>query len=261
LITIGCVTGLAELPTAFSNRLNRYKITPSVAPARTLAEIRRSLGIRPHENMITAEVVVVVEGLTEERTFPALLAHTNRDLRGPLASGRVRVLSTGGASTMLSVVRALARDAASCVVFLDSDEEGMRAADRIRSSGLLQPNDVFRAPQREGCTETEYEDLFDFATYEGSMNTALSLALSVEDYTDAQRRSGGRRNRCGKWSEVMAIAANSKGLEWDTIVDQAKEACANGVLEAIQTGDLAPPEWIEGIADRVSKYLREERLD
>jgi hypothetical protein len=31
LITIGCVTGLAELPTAFSNRLNRYKITPSVA--------------------------------------------------------------------------------------------------------------------------------------------------------------------------------------------------------------------------------------
>jgi hypothetical protein len=32
LITIGCVTGLAELPTAFSNRLNRYKITPSVAP-------------------------------------------------------------------------------------------------------------------------------------------------------------------------------------------------------------------------------------
>ena len=61
--------------------------------AKTLGHIRRSLGIRPQDNMSTAAVVVVAEGATEEAVLPTLLAKSDPSLEGAFSSGRVRVIS------------------------------------------------------------------------------------------------------------------------------------------------------------------------
>lgn len=226
--------------------------------AKNLTDIRSSLGIRPHENMTTAEVVLVVEGATEERVMPAILGRIEPRLINALSSGRVRVLGAGGASSIQAVVRALARDATSCLVLVDGDNEGKDAADRIRNSGLLEPKDVFRVPQREGCPETEFEDLFDRGIYLPSISASVGLTLTQDEFADYQQRSGGRHLRHAKWSKVMAMAANAQSLDWDGIAEGAKTAFANAIVAKAGTIQTDQLEWSRAIAARLVDYLAEE---
>jgi len=226
--------------------------------ARNIAELRKSLGIRPHENMTTAEVVIVVEGASEEHAFPALLSLVNPDIGVSIANGRCRVLSAGGATNIPAVVRALARDATSCTIFIDSDEEGLRTAERIRTSGLMLPTDIFRVPNREGCPETEFEDLFDIGIYLNAINEEIGFGITEDDFRDAQRRSGGRGIRFRKWADVMEVIANQRGIEWDGVEGLAKTALASSVVHNAKNNQLQRPAWLVGLANRVIHYLNEE---
>lgn len=226
-------------------------------PAKNLTDIRRSLGIRPHENMTTAEIVVVVEGTTEERVFPSVLARELPELEEPLAMGRIRVLSANSASNVPVIVRALARDAATCLVFLDSDEAGRTAITKIQNSGLLQPIDIFRVPDRDGCKETEFEDIFDPSLYITAVSEAIGLNISEEDFIRQRQRSGGRDNRMKKWSDVMAQCSNVQGRDWGSVEGDAKDAFATSVISNVSAMPGTQLNWVKGLAEQIARYLRE----
>lgn len=226
--------------------------------ADNLSDIRRSLGIRAHENMTTAEVVLVVEGASEETALPAILGALSSSLAVALSSGRARVLSAGGASNIPSVVRALARDAATCLVFVDSDNEGTSVAEKVRNSGLLQPTDVFRVPAREGCAETEFEDIFNPSIYLQAVCDATAMTISGDEFQSFRRKSGGRVSKSAKWSGVMTSIANSQSIDWATVEDDAKTAVARSIAEgatAMSPDELA---WARAISTRITKYLSED---
>lgn len=225
--------------------------------AQSLSDLRQSLGIRPHENMTTAEVVVVVEGLTEERVLPLLLARQDAELAGALSAGRVRVLGAGGGSNIPATVRALARDATACVVLVDADQEGRSAAERVRLSGFIGVNDVLSIPGRDGCPDTEFEDLFDPSLYLQELAAEVGLAITPEEFADLRRRSGSRDRRFAKWSDVMTIAARERGLDWEQISAGAKTAVANGISVATRRGEGNEQLFVRTMAARISTYLRQ----
>lgn len=225
--------------------------------AESLSDIRRSLGIRAHENMTTAEVVLVVEGASEETALPSILGTLNSNLADAFSAGRARVLSAGGASNIPSVVRALARDAATCLVFVDSDNEGATVADKVRNSGLLQPTDVFRVPAREGFTETEFEDLIKPSIYLQALCEVTGITISEDEFLSFQKRTGGKGSKCAKWSKVMASIANSQSIEWATVEDQAKTAVARSIAQIATTLPADELAWARAISTRLEKYLSE----
>lgn len=225
--------------------------------AQSLGDLRQSLGIRPHENMTTAEVVVVVEGLTEERVLPLLLGRLNAELATALASGRVRILGAGGGSNIPATVRALARDATACVVLVDADGEGRSAAERVKSSGFIAVGDVVSIPDREGCPETEFEDLFDPNLYLQELAVEVGLVLTEPEFQVLRVRSGGRDRRFAKWSIVMERAASERGMVWDDISTAAKTAVANGISAAIRRGVGVEQLFVRTIGARVSGYLQQ----
>lgn len=225
--------------------------------ADNLSDIRRSLGIRAHENMTTAEVILVVEGASEETALPSILGTQNSSLAGAFSSGRVRVLSAGGASNIPSVVRALARDAATSLVFVDSDSEGASVADKIRNSGLLQPMDVFRVPLRSGCAETEFEDLFKPSIYLQALCEAIGISISEDEFLSFQKKTGGRGSKFAKWSNVMTLIANNQSIDWKLIEDKAKTAVAKSIAENATTFSADELVWARAISTRISNYLRE----
>ena len=226
--------------------------------AHNLSDIRRSLGIRPHENMTTAEVVIVVEGATEETALPPILGRVNDLLIDAFSSGRVRVLAAGGASNIPSVVRALARDAATCLVLVDSDQEGTATAKKICASGLLQPNDVFRITERAGCIETEFEDLFKPSIYLNEVCSATDIQLSVEEFIGFQKKSGNKSTRYEKWSKVMSLIANNQSIEWAGIEDVAKRAFARALVNNVDALTQEELIWARAIAARIVRYLGED---
>jgi putative ATP-dependent endonuclease of OLD family len=225
--------------------------------ARRLADIRQSLGIRPQDNMTTAEVVVVVEGSTEESCLGSLLARVSPRMSSAIENGRVRVLSAGGASNTLAVVRALARDAANCVVLLDCDEEGNRAARKVADSGLVDRRDLFQVPSRKGCQETEFEDVFDPGLYLDQVSSACGIAITRQMFESAREQSGNQNTRMRRWSDVMATVVSACGKDWETIRDLAKEAFGSAIDGNAANIDVAPMSWLKSIAGRIATYLAE----
>jgi len=240
------------------DRVDGNDFATTARPAKNLAAIRRSLGIRPQENLTTAQVVIVVEGATEERSLPSLLARVRSQLRDPLDSGQVRVLSSLGAGNMMATIRALARDATSCIILIDSDEAGSQARQRIVMSGLVNPVDVFSVTSREGCQETEFEDAFPPTLYIDEVARACGIAANVDDFERVQRRSGSRNTRMAKWSDVMTQLATEFGQDWATLEDTAKTAFGDIIATHAENVPMENIRFIRSIAIRTEGYLREE---
>jgi putative ATP-dependent endonuclease of OLD family len=232
--------------------------TCSARPARTLSQIRNSLGIRPQDNLTSAAVVVVVEGATEENCLAALMTHVNPELSEPVAGGQVRVQSAGGVTKIVTSLRALARDAASCVVVVDSDDEGLREKDKILQSGLISRSDLFQVPGRQGCRETEFEDVFDPEIYIGEVARACGIQVGINDFQQARVQSGNQMSRMAKWSDVMSSLADAHGKDWQDIVDEAKTVFGRAIAsntERIPTRSLP---FVRSLAAQVLGYLREQ---
>lgn len=225
--------------------------------ARSLTQIRESLGIRPQDNLATAAVVVVTEGLTEEHSLPALLGATDESLVAPFLDGKARVLGCGGASNVPGVVRALARDASTCVVLLDSDHEGETAREKVIKDGLVAASDLFRVPPRAGCAETEFEDMFDPDLYFGRAAEACGITATAGDFRTARTRSGSRNTRMMKWSDVMEQLLQVHGRDWEQCMNSAKEALAGAVAdEAVEAARAAAP-LLASMSARIGSYLAE----
>jgi hypothetical protein len=239
------------------SRSDQGEHTSTIRPARRLSELRQSLGIRPHENMISAEVVVVVEGASEESSMPSILSQGNVGIHDAIREGRVKVLSAGGASNMRATLRALARDVTSCIVFLDDDEAGRNAKEQISKSGLLANRDVFSVPSRDGCPDTEFEDLFDPEVYLHALRDSINLDVTPEEFYDARQRSGGRGCRFAKWSEVMRRLCNFHGIDFSDVELDAKEAIARAISEEAVQGRLGIGTWHRGLLQGIERYLRE----
>lgn len=227
----------------------------TIKPAKNLGDIRRSLGIQPSENMTSAEVVVVVEGATEERTLMRLVARVQPDLAAPLTNGRIRALSANSASHVPTLVRALARDAASCIVLLDADEQGLRVAEELRQSGLIDVADVFTVATRDGCLETEYEDQFEPAIYLPRVCEAAGIAVTDVQFQQFRVGSGNQRTRMAKWSRVMERIVAMQGQNWDAVADNAKTAFADALIEATEGLPTASLSWLRGLSAQIRRHL------
>ncbi|MBU9261714.1 ATP-dependent nuclease [Burkholderia multivorans] len=222
-----------------------------------LEDIRKSLGIKPHENMTTAEVVIVVEGASEETVLPSVLGRISGTLATAFACGRVKVLSAGGAANIPAVVRALARDAATCLVFVDGDDEGRAAARRVGDSGHMLREDIFEVAARADCPDTELEDLFAPEIYLNAVSQCVAFQITPDEFRDAQRRSGGKGRKCAKWSAVMERILGAQGMQWDALSDDVKAAVAAAIAEHAKTCRLEDVAWARGLAGKVARYLSE----
>lgn len=239
------------------DQIEQEKFACTAHAARNLSEIRQSLGIKPQDNMVTAEVVVVVEGATEERCLTTLFRAHSADLATAITEGRIRIIGAGGATKISSVVRALARDATSCVVLTDADAEGKAANQQLRRSGLISAIDVFQVRERNGCAETEFEDAFEPEVWVERVAGACGVAIDVPTFRAEQMRTGGRGNRMKKWSDVWGEIVARRGKNWEDLQETAKSSFADAVEEHVDRITIGDVPWCESIEERVSRLLAE----
>src|SRR5690606_35662492 len=76
----------------------------SARPADSVQDLRTTLGVRLSDALVAAEVIVIVEGQTDEAIFPLLLAGVNPEIKDWIATGRLIFESTNGGSKIYSRV-------------------------------------------------------------------------------------------------------------------------------------------------------------
>lgn len=186
--------------------------------AKTIEEVRVSLGVLASDNLRNAELVLFVEGETDRVALSALLAAHSIVVSSALASGRLRFEVLGGADK-LPYFASLVRNAlASAHAFLDFDQSGRQGAGATQRAGSLLPPEVTYASAR-GNGEAEIEDMYCVEIYAQRVRDDYGVQLPSEAY---------RRSRM-KWSGRMGVAFADQGQDWDACSSAVKQAVAESV--------------------------------
>jgi putative ATP-dependent endonuclease of OLD family len=209
--------------------VNRDRISSNVLvqtnearPARSVAQIRQSIGVQLHDNLDSAETVVLVEGLTDETVLAFVLAHENSRIEADIRSGRVVLKSTKGTGKLRSHIAREKSTVSRIIVVLDGDETGQLEAARLIAEKILNPQNVFviRDTTRKF---SELEDLFEPATYVDSLSDEFGREFTPRHFT----------NRKHKWTVNLAAAAASLGVAEDgeELTTKAKIRLADAVVK------------------------------
>lgn len=189
--------------------------------AKGMAEIRELLGVKLADNLQSARLVLVVEGMSDRRCLEAILAVRSDLLRKALSSGDLAVDELGGASKLdarLSMYRA---SAASYFVFLDNDGEGRSASQKAKERAVLLDSQCIFA-LKQGQQDSELEDLVDVEIYREAISSRWNVELTGPAF---------RTNR--RWSDRMAAVFQRHGQQWNqTVEQQVKLSVADAVVAA-----------------------------
>lgn len=190
----------------------------SAKPAKSIDEIRKVLGVRASDNLRNAELVLMVEGPSDERIVRALLPHVSSALGGAVGEARL-ALETLGGSGNLSYKGSLVRNALCGLhALLDDDDAGRRAFGNAEATGVISATETHFTTS-PGMKEAEIEDLIDPVLYADSIKTAFGVTLAGSEFRSKK-----------KWSDRMSAAFKAHGKRWDkTATNRAKELVAMAV--------------------------------
>ena len=177
--------------------------------ARSVGEIRQSLGVRVSDSLSAAELVLLVEGETDRTAMLALAAYLSKPLASALREGLLAVDSLHGSANLLYRASNLRDQLCTVHAFLDHDAAGITAAKRAAAEGLLDPVDRTFAIA-EGMRESELEDLYNPDLYRTMLQTEFGVSINSAMF----------RNRKKKWKERLAHSFQTSGQHWDDQVEK-----------------------------------------
>jgi hypothetical protein len=191
-------------------------------PAKSIAEIRETLGVQMHDNLDSAEIVVLVEGLTDVTALSAVVA-SEPALASDVRNGRVVFKPTTGVGKLRSQITREKSSVSRIIAVLDGDEAGQQEAVRLRALKLIKSENIFvvRDVDRK---YSELEDLFEPTSYLEALNARFGRAFRAEHFRDKRR----------KWAVNLEIAAASLGIAeaGEELTVPAKMVVAEAVREA-----------------------------
>jgi predicted ATP-dependent endonuclease of OLD family len=185
-------------------------------PAKTVKEIRNTIGVRASDNLQNANYVLVVEGEEDVTALKAILCFLSEKIKRAMDNHTFIIDKIGGAGN-LSYKLLLLKNAL-CVyhVLLDNDEAGRKAHKKAEESGDLEIKDVTFV-NCSGMSNSEFEDCINIDTYKLRIESDYGIRLDVSEFRNSN-----------KWSNRMRSVFQTQGKAWsDSIEAQVKSKVAN----------------------------------
>ena len=183
--------------------------------ASSLEELRAVLGVQLGENLVSPDLVVLVEGPNDEELLKTFAIAKQPEIQNAIISGRLKFLALNGAGNLSHQLRFHRSMVCEAIAFLDDDQEGNAAFDRAKADGLVSATDVFLS-NRPGTSESELEDLIDPGIYETSLLAFLGISTL---------RPRGRAAKKANWSarlRAVLIEGGRPRSELDALITRAK---------------------------------------
>lgn len=187
--------------------------------AKTIEEIRQSLGVEVHDNLQSSEIVLVVEGEDDRIAMRSLIAAASPQLADALQSNRLGIDVLGGGTNLGYKLSTLQCSLCDVHVLLDDDETGREALQKAIDGKLI---DVSNATLTtcEGMVNAELEDWFQRDVYEQYLLQDFGITIASNRF---------RHNR-DKWSNRLADVFAAAGKPWDKHLEaRIKEEIAQKV--------------------------------
>jgi putative ATP-dependent endonuclease of OLD family len=189
-------------------------------PAKSLSDVREALGVRVSDNLSSAELVLVTEGLSDARILRAVMSVESEFVGEQLKNGRLAIEHIGGGGKLTYALSRLESEMCHYHVFLDDDDASLTAFTDAKDKKLLDERRVtfLKLP---GRSRSELEDMLSDAI----CNPAIAEFLGIADFrvSDSNREV---------WSDRVKKAFVSAGKPWTAATEKKiKELVADAVCE------------------------------
>lgn len=153
---------------------------------KSLREVRGSLGVQLSDNLSSAELVVLVEGVSDEKILPHIIKHVNPELYTYIKNRRIVFVNTHGASKMISAIERQKASICKVFVILDADETGRRIASEILRKKLMLVSRVHLLGKNNG--ESEIEDIIDYKVYIEGISDYLGFTVESKYFLNPKKK-------------------------------------------------------------------------
>lgn len=207
-------------------------------PAKRLSEIRSAIGVRSYDNLVNADLVLLVEGDDDKISIRSVLSQRSEMLAKALADGRLNIEPLDGAGSLAAKVGLFRGILCGVHCFLDADTAGRTAYEKAKAAGLVTDADV-NLTLVAGKSEAEFEDLLDDALCSTAILAEFGVDLGVHK----------PRNRKAKWSARVADAFLQAGVSFESSTK------ARAKLVVAQAVALSPAGAVDGAFEGIVSSL------
>lgn len=209
---------------------NVLVVANEAKPASNILQVRDAIGVQLHDNMESAEIVVLVEGISDASTLPRLLREVDSRWQNILGENRVVFRATKGTGRVRAQVQREKATVCKIVVVLDDDGAGRTESSALVDLGTLHRNSVFILGDSER-NNSEVEDLLEPSAYVTALSDEFGRSFSAAHF----------RNKSRKWSQNFAAAVRDLGVAGDDEALEVRAKTAVATAVRIATGAVLKP--------------------
>lgn len=202
-------THCATLVERSEPRKNILVLSGKAAPAKTIGEVGAALGVQQSDNLASARLVLLVEGVHDVAMVRTWLMSADADIRGAIESGLLGFDSLDGVGNLSYKARTHIANVAEVHAFIDNDEAAKLALRVAIEMGAIRDAD-YTAAVWPGVPNSEIEDLVDESVYLDEINRTMGVVLDLAEIRKLKMAWSARMNlvlsRLGKmWSKELEL--------------------------------------------------------
>lgn len=189
--------------------------------AKKVAEIKEILGVHVSDEFKGNELLILVEGVSDERVLESLLKKHCR-YKNHLESGKIKIVNMKGATKASNLVVLYNSLLMTSFVVLDNDKCGNDERKKLLDKGLIENSDYFSL----SCSDRAVSELEDFV-----LESAYADYIKTKYYVDIVRSNTFKKDKA-EWSERLKKTFMELGKSYDKeIEDDIKEYIASCVCD------------------------------
>jgi putative ATP-dependent endonuclease of the OLD family len=210
--------------------------------ASSLVEVRKTLGVRLADNLSHAEVVILVEGTSDEEAFRAILSDRSKMLSRAISSGEIAFIAIRGVKRLHTELLSQRNAVCRPFLILDDDAPARDAVAAEIGAGILTAAEYVHLHRPGG--DSELEDLFKASITIDAVRDMFSVGISEAQMkvrkpkwsakVEGLLRAAGKAPTDELMNELKAKIAGAVGRSPKDAIDPDRDALIDAIVVQIE---------------------------
>lgn len=168
--------------------------------AKSLKEIRELLGIQLSDNLVAAEMMILVEGTDDVKSFKSILSKISDKIKNALKNKKLYFTDLGGATNLKYKCSLYSSLMCKYYAIVDGDNCGIKSFNEAKQKGLLNNKNVAVLYAYGDNKESEFEDFIKKTFYSEMILNDYGVNLDNKEFQGCKK----------KWSERLKNTFNKQ---------------------------------------------------
>lgn len=222
-----------------------------------LRPVRDALGVTIGDSLYSGDVVVLVEGPTEQMVLPILAQHVMRAGKPSIDFNRVMIVNTGGVSNLRALLRIYRGFGVPIIVMIDSDNNALQKLASCVADDLITNENtivVMRHASEDAKLPAEFEDTLPLGPYLAAVNARYGASITEATYLELEanlKENGRTRSKSRRTDICKKMLVEVKLLTSADDFDKVEVA----VTAATSLGESDVPLIFHKLVEKVHRAL------